>query len=451
MRAKWILQCLVSVLVIGLLAGCLGSPAPSPSDEGKKDDEEKAETTVIRVASTETGPETMEVLQTAGKEYEEEFGVKVEVEAVPLADVFTKINATYGTSAQYDAFLSGYIGHIALLEKEGKVAPVDDIIENIGGKSDFYDGHILFPIKGKTYWIPYDYNLAYGYIRTDWLEEKGLSVPKTWDEFVNVAKAFTDKENNKYGLMMPLKSDGATNWVTSNLLWANNVRIFDDNWKVILDSPEMKPNVVESLNLLKELHQYMPAEASNASYAELTEAFISEQVGMTFYSGRLVDILEQKNPALGEKFQVFGIPMKDGSGVSASLGYDSIAVLNSEHTDETKKFVEWFYKEKLNDFLHTFGVHYFPAQESIYNSEEWRSDEVIKKYWETGVVPQYDLLKNAELHSIDSDGPETDARPGEVFEAYLIPKLFQKVTLNNEDPEQAVEDIADEIRQLVGE
>lgn len=451
MRAKWILQCLVSVLVIGLLAGCLGSPAPSPSDEGKKDDEEKAETTVIRVASTETGPETMEVLQTAGKEYEEEFGVKVEVEAVPLADVFTKINATYGTSSQYDAFLSGYIGHIALLEKEGKVAPVDDIIENIGGKSDFYDGHILFPIKGKTYWIPYDYNLAYGYIRTDWLEEKGLSVPKTWDEFVNVAKAFTDKENNKYGLMMPLKSDGATNWVTSNLLWANNVRIFDDNWKVILDSPEMKPNVVESLNLLKELHQYMPAEASNASYAELTEAFISEQVGMTFYSGRLVDILEQKNPALGEKFQVFGIPMKDGSGVSASLGYDSIAVLNSEHTDETKKFVEWFYKEKLNDFLHTFGVHYFPAQESIYNSEEWRSDEVIKKYWETGVVPQYDLLKNAELHSIDSDGPETDARPGEVFEAYLIPKLFQKVTLNNEDPEQAVEDIADEIRQLVGE
>lgn len=448
MRRKGVLYSIIGFLIIGLLSGCLGS---TPSSDSDKEKGGEGENPVIRIASTETGPETMEVLQNAGKEYEEKTGIKVEVEAVPLADVFTKINATYGTSAQYDAFLSGYIGHIALLEKEGKVAAVDDIIENIGGHDDFYGGHILFPIEGETYWIPYDYNLSYGYIRKDWLEEKGLSVPKTWDELVNVAKAFTDKENNKYGLIMPLKSDGATNWVTSNLLWANDVRIFDDNWKVQLDSEEMKPKVVESLNLLKNLYPYMPAEAANASYAELTEAFISEQVGMTFYSGRLVDIIEQKRPDLGDKFEVFGIPMKDGNGVSASLGYDSIAVLNSEHTDETKKFVEWFYKEKLNEFLHTFGVHYFPAQESVYNSEEWRSDEVITKYWESGVEPQYNLLKNAELHSIDSDGPETDARPGEVFEAFLFPKLFQKVTLNNEDPEQAIDDIAEEIRQLVGE
>ncbi|WP_394138457.1 ABC transporter substrate-binding protein [Cytobacillus oceanisediminis] len=450
MRKKLFFLTMIGVLVVGLLSGCLGSSSKPSTSDGEKGTGDK-EDYVIRVASTETGPETMEVLQNAGKAYEEEFGIKVEVEAVPLADIFTKINATHGTSAQYDAFLTGYIGHISILEEQGKLAPVDDIIENIGGKEDFYNGHILFPIKGKTYWIPYDYNLAYGYIRTDWLKEKGLSVPKTWEELVNVAKEFTDKEANKYGLMMPLKSDGATNWVTSSLLWANNVRIFDDNWNVILDSEEMKPKVVESLNLLKELFPYMPAEAAKASYAELTEAFIADQVGMTFYSGRLVDILDQKKPELGENFEVFGIPMKDGDGVAASLGYDSIAVLNSEHTDETKKFVEWFYNEKINEFLHTFGVHYFPAQESIYNSEEWRSDEVITKYWETGVEPQYELLKNAELHSIDSDGPETDARPGEVFEAFLIPKLFQKVTLNNEDPEKAVEEIADEIRALIGE
>lgn len=448
MRKKWFLLFLVSSLLAGILSGCLGSSA-KPTETKEKTGQEGD--TIIRIASVETGPETMEVLQKAGEEYGKEFGVKVEVEAVPLADIFTKINASYGTSAQYSAFLTGFIGHISILEEQGKLAEVDDIIENLGGKEDFYSGHILFPIKGKTYWIPYDYNLAYGYVRTDWLQEKGLSVPKTWDEFVNVAKALTDKENNKYGLIMPLSSDGATNWITSSLLWANKVRIFDDNWKVILDSDEMKPKVDESLNLLKELYQYMPAEATSASYAEMTEAFISEQVGMTFYSGRLVDILETKNQSLADKFEVFGIPMKDGNGVAASLGYDSMAVLKTDHTDETKKFVEWFYKEKLNDFLHTDGVHYFPAQESIYNSEEWRSDPVITKYWETGVEPQYEILKNAELHSIDSDGPETDARPGKVFEAFLIPKLFQKVTLNNEDPEKAVEEIADEIRKLVGE
>jgi multiple sugar transport system substrate-binding protein len=443
MKKKWFIIFLSLLIVIPLLSGCLGSKKETSGDN--------AEGITIRIASSETGAANMEVLEKAGKEYEEKFGVKVISEAVPLAEIFTKINATSGTSAQYDAFLTGFIGHISLLQEQDKLAPVDDIIESLGGKEDFYDGHILFPINDQVYWVPYDYNLAYGYIRTDWLEEKGLSIPKTWDDFINVAKKFSDKSNNKYGLIMPLKSDGATNWITSSLLWSNGVRIFDDEWNVILDSKEMKPKVVESLNLLKELYPYMPAEAANASYAEMTEAFISGQVGMSFYSGRLVDILEEKNPDLADKFEVFGIPTKNGDGVAATLGYDSMAVLKTENTEETKKFVEWFYKEKLIDFLHTFPVHYFPAQKSIYESEEWRSAHNIQKYWETGVEPQYDLLQNAEMHSIDTDGPYTDQRPGQVFESFLIPKLFQKVTLNNEDPGKAVDDIANEIRKLIGQ
>ncbi|WP_158735597.1 ABC transporter substrate-binding protein [Alteribacillus sp. YIM 98480] len=434
-------------ILLTFLSGCLGSSEPSEGNTSSSSEDEK----VIRIASAETDDKAMDVLNEAGEEYEEEFGIKVEAEAVPLADIFTKINATHGTSAQYDAFLTGFIGHISILEEEGKLAPVDDIIESLGGEEDFYDGHILFPIDGETYWIPYDYNLAYGYVRKDWLEEKGLSVPTDWDEFINVAEELTNKEENQYGLMMPLKSDGATNWITSSLLWANDVRIFDDDWNVILDSDEMKPKVVESLELLKDLYSYMPAEAQSASYAEMTEAFISGQVGMTFYSGRLVDILERNNPELADDFEVFGIPKKDGDGIAATLGYDAMAVLESDHTEDTKDFVKWFYEEKLYDFMHTDGVHYFPAQESIYNDEEWRDDSIISKYWESGVEPQYELLQEADLHSIDTDGPETDARPGEIFESFLIPKLFQKVTINEEEPEQAVDDIAEEIRQLVNQ
>lgn len=432
-------------IIVFLISGCLGSGKKMAGDGGGN----QKDTVTIRIASAETGAETMKVLQDAGKEYEKKTGVKVVVEAVPLADIYTKVNATYGTSAQYSAILTGYIGHITLLEKMGRVVPVDDIIDKLGGKADFYDGHILFPIKGKTYWIPYDYNLAFGYVRKDWLNEKGLSVPKTWDELVKVAQALTDKGKNRYGLIMPLKSDDSTNWVTSSLLWANDVRIFDDNWNVILDSNEMKPKVVESLQLLKQLYPYMPPKATNASYADLTEAFLSEQVGMTFYSGRLVDMIETKNPKLADKFEVFGIPTKDGKGVAATLGYDGMAILNTDHTDETKKFVEWFYKEKLIDFLGTFPVHYFPAQKSIYNSEKWRNLPNIKKYWETAVKPQYELLTKAKLHSIDTDGPETDERPGTVFQSLVFPKMFQRVTVNNEEPEKVVVDTANEIRSLI--
>lgn len=435
-------------LTASLVSGCLGGGS-KPAESGGGTDASGHKNVTIRIASTETGAESMKVLQDAGKEYEEKTGVKVVAEAVPLADVYTKINATYGTSSQYSAFLTGYIGHITLLEKQGRLTPVDDIIETLGGAEDFYDGHILFPINGKVYWIPYDYNLGYGYVRKDWLAEKGLSTPKTWDELVNAAKQLTDKDANQYGLIMPLKADDSSNWLTSALLWANDVRIFDDQWNVILDSPEMKPKVVESLNLLKELFQYMPTKAANASYSDMTEAFVGEQVGMSFYSGRLVDIVDSKNPKLADQFEVFGIPRKDGNGVAASLGYDSMAVLQTNHTDETKKFVEWFYKEKMIDFLNSVPVHYFPAQKSIYESEKWRNLPNIKKYWETGVEPQYKLLTEATLHSIDTDGPTTDERPGKVFQSLIIPKMFQRVTINNEDPGKVVDETAKEIRSLI--
>jgi multiple sugar transport system substrate-binding protein len=453
---KKMLVTISMLLVLVLVAGCMsgsgsdnssnGNNSSSSSSPGQGGDKKNI---TIRIASAETAASSMKVLEEAGKEYEKLTGIKVEAEAVPLADMYTKVSATYGTSSQYSAFLTGYVGHITLFQEQGWLAEVDDIIEKLGGAADFYDGKQLFPINGKTYWIPYDYNLGYGYIRTDWLAEKGLSVPKTWDELINVAKAFTDKANNRYGIIVPLKVDDSSNWLTTSFLWANDVRIFDDNWNVILDSPEMKPKVVEAFQLLQDLYPYMPERAQNATYADMTEAFLSEQVGITLYSGRLVDQMQDKNPDLEDKFQVFTIPAKNGGTGAATFGYDGMAILNTDHTAETKAFVEWFYKEKIIDFLNSSPVHIFPAQKSIYNSEEWRNLPSIKKYWETGVQPQYEILTTAKLHSIDSDGPHIDQRPGKVFQSFVFPNAFQRVTINGEDPEKVVSDLAEEIRTLV--
>jgi len=455
MRMKW-LSLLCLLLTVALLSGCMSgskpdsggaSQSPSGSAGSGSGGAEKKDIT-IRIASAETAAASMAALEEAGKEYEQLTGIKVVAEAVPLADIYTKISVTYGTSSQYSAFLTGYIGHVTLLESQGRLAPVDDIIEKLGGTSDFYNGHVLFPVDGKVYWIPYDYNLGYGYIRKDWLAEKGLSVPKTWDELLNVVKAFTDKGKERYGIIMPLKDDDSSNWLTTVPLWANDVRIFDDNWNVILDSPEMKPKVVEALQLIKDLYPYMPDRAQNASYADMTEAFLSEQVGITFYSGRLVDQIEGKNPALADKFEVFPFPAKNGGTGAATLGYDAVAILNTDHVEETKKFIEWFFTEKIYDFLNSSPVHLFPAQKSIFESEKWRSLPAIKTYWETGVQPQYEILTKAKLHSIDSDGPHADDRPAQVFQSMLFPKAFQRITINNEDPAKVVDDLAEEIRKL---
>jgi multiple sugar transport system substrate-binding protein len=455
---KFVFVLLTMLLVMSVLAGCLGSGNSGSSDSRGGDSSAsggnsgggggKHEVT-IRIASAETSGAVMQVWEEAGKEYEQLTGVKVVAEAVPLTEIYTKINATYGTSAQYSMFTTGFIGHISLFQEQGWLAEVDDLIEALGGKEDFDGGDILFPINGKTYWIPYDYNNAIGFIRKDWLEEKGLEVPTNWDELLNVVRAFTDKANNRYGILMPLKSDDSTNWVTSQVLWANDVRIFDDNWNVILDSPEMKPKVVESLNLLKELYKYMPARADNATYGDLTESFISEQVGITFYTGRIIDFLDEQNPALGDKFQLFGFPKKDGGGITAGFGYDGMAILNTDHVDETKKFVEWFYKEKLVDMYATGANHFYPVQKSFFENEKWRNLPLVSKYWDVGMNAMRELFGKADMHSIDTDGPEISQISGGVFQSMVFPKMYQRVTINDEDPGKVVDVIAQEIREMI--
>lgn len=437
---------LVVTMVLFLLFGAVGCGSKAPADNGaSKGGQEKI---TLRIASAETAPASMKALQDIGKEYEAKTGIKVEAEAVPLADIYAKVNSTLNTSAQYDIFLTGFIGHVAILKDRGLLEPLDDVIANIGGKADFKE-EILFPIDDVCYWIPYDYNLAYLHIRKDWLEEKNLEIPKTWDQLVNVAKAFTDKDNNKYGMMLPLKSDTATCWLTTGFMWANDVRIFDDQWNVILDSPEIRPKVIETLELMKELAPYMPAGIEQASYSETIAAFTSGQVGIAPYCGRIVETIESKAPDLADKFVVAGFPTKDGSGSAVTFGYDGMAVLKSPKSAEAKKFVEWFYKEKIVDFLHSAPIHLFPAQESIYQNEKWRSHPLIKKYWETAVEPQYELLHNAKMNSIDTDGPYMDEKPGIVLESYVIPKMFQRVLLNNEDPAKVVDETAAEIRNMV--
>lgn len=438
-----------SLIVVGCASNKDGNSGSSGGDSGSQSGGSSGGSKkTIRILSSETNQYAVDYLNEAVKAYEEETGIHAEIEVVPTEDSFAKISSTMNSSSHYDVFITGYLGHVALLAEQDMIVPVDDVIEKIGGREDFAE-QILAPIDGKIYWIPYDYNLAFGYIRKDWLEEKGLSVPKTWAELEHVAKELTDKEKGRYGIIMPLKSDGSPNWLSTGMLWANDVHFFDENWNVILDSPEMKPKVVEALNHLKTLYQYMPPGVENKSYADELASFTSGESAIAFYGGRLTDLIEDKYPELSDKFEVFPYPSPDGSKFATTFGYAGMVAIKSEQTDEAKKFLEWFYKNKLIGFLHTVPVHFFPAQESVYNNEEWRSHPSIQKYWDVAVEPQYYFKHNAIINSVDTDGPYFDIRAGHLFESNLVAKMYQKVCLLNEDPEKVVDEIAQEIRDLL--
>ncbi len=405
----------------------------------------RAQQTTLRFLNAETDPNTVKFLQQAAAEWKDRTGVAVEVESVPLGDVFPKLTTSIKAGRPYDVGTLAFVGHVILLAREGHLAPVTRIVEKIG-RNDF-GPRVLFPWRNEVWWYPYDYNLAYLFARKDWLAEKGLKAPKSHAEWVSVSKALTGGE--RYGTALPVGSNGATNWVGYGPFAANNVRWFDDRWNVVLDSPAEKKKAVAALELYKTLWATMPPGMASASFAEMLNAFSTGRAGIVPYTGRMIHHIERNSPELADKYEILPFPAEDGKGAGVTHGYDGWLVMKGPNQAEALKFVEWLGTDRLVDFLHTVALHYQPCRLSVYKDQKWRSHPLVQKHWGAMETMRGFLDGGVTIASLDTDGPEVDPRPGIVWEGMVYPELLQAVILKNVPPAEAVSQAAARARQLV--
>ena len=85
------------------------------------------------------------------------------------------------------------------------LVPVDDLIDDIGrdkfSKTALSEGEK----DGECYSLPLYSHAQVMWYRKDLLEEAGLSVPKTWDEFAEAAKTLT--KDGVFGCSFPCGSN----------------------------------------------------------------------------------------------------------------------------------------------------------------------------------------------------------------------------------------------------
>jgi multiple sugar transport system substrate-binding protein len=152
---------------------------------------------------TFTGPQIAEPLQRRGPDFTELTGAKVNVIIVPFSDLYQKIltDAATGTNAfdawvfapqwMVDYIVPGYIEDMTDRVAADEALEWEDVAPFF---RDFSAGY-----EGRVYTIPLDGDFHMVYYRTDLLEEAGLEPPKTWDEYLEVAKFFYGKDLNGDG------------------------------------------------------------------------------------------------------------------------------------------------------------------------------------------------------------------------------------------------------------
>ncbi|MFF4015982.1 ABC transporter substrate-binding protein [Streptomyces sp. NPDC001843] len=91
---------------------------------------------------------------------------------------------------------------------------------------------------GKHYGIPYSRQAMTLMIRKDWLSKLGLKAPRTWQQMIDVAKAFAtrdpdgDGKKDTYGIVAPASAqNGYAAWWGSSFLWQGGAKIIEPDGK----------------------------------------------------------------------------------------------------------------------------------------------------------------------------------------------------------------------------
>ena len=151
-----------------------------------------------------------------GDAFEALTGTKIEI-VKPVHNEYSKIlGATFAAGDLPDIVEIQTNDYLAYASS-GNLVPLEDYIESSDALKDV-DPALLDAYKlkdGHIYGVPtYNGGGCVTYIRKDWLDNLGLSVPTTWDEYYNVLKAFTydDPDGNGVDDTMGLTLPFQTKW-----------------------------------------------------------------------------------------------------------------------------------------------------------------------------------------------------------------------------------------------
>lgn len=147
-------------------------------------------------------------------------------------------------------------------------------------------------LKGDVYAVPFSAQANLLFIRSDWLTKLNLQAPKTWDDVVNVAKAFTtqdpdgDGKADTYGLDVPGSTTrGYVSWYWSTFFWQAGGEYFKDNGGGKFSASVNSAAGVQATTWFKDLFctsKVVQPSALNDTTTETNKAFQTGVTGMYF-------------------------------------------------------------------------------------------------------------------------------------------------------------------------
>ncbi len=279
---------------------------------------------------------------------------------------------------------------------------------------------------GKHWTVPSFGSTEIFYVRKDKVKEKGLALPETWDQVVEVAKAITvPGEFWGWGPQV-----GTPSWDSevsfSSTMWAYGARTWDESGKVAVDSPETRT----VLNFFSDAWKagIIPSDAAVWDDSGNNKAYLTGITGMIWNTPSVLKKMEKEMPELLANTEIMLLPKGPQGRFTAGYYYQWGAFKNSKYPDEAKALMEWLLSpNQLRAAYAESGGNMMPVFKDMINDQMFKISpqrEVIAKMVEFTVPQGYPGANRPWIQTAWMD--------------HTICKMFNRVMFESWDNDKAI-------------
>jgi ABC-type glycerol-3-phosphate transport system substrate-binding protein len=228
--------------------------------------------------------------------FREEFGVNLKVNTFPRDEYMTKLNLAI-TSGQLQGLVVPFTpGDVLRYREDGAILPMDAMLaSNTTWYAQPEEFRETFKYYGETWALPTGLEpvMFARFARRDWLENLGMDVPETIDEFYEMARAFTEDDPDGNGMDDTVGLVSAGTWNLQDIFATFDARLnnfgadpicWDENEQAYVDS-FLKPEAAEVLAFLNDLYEngYLDQETFTNNSSAMRSKLWSGKYGSAYY------------------------------------------------------------------------------------------------------------------------------------------------------------------------
>jgi multiple sugar transport system substrate-binding protein len=316
----------------------------------------------------------------------------------------------------------------------GWTIPVEDILP-AAERSKFFGGTIAgATYDGKLYAVPWFNNGPGLFYRKDLLDSAGLQPPKSYDELVKISKQLQTPQVAGFIFQAAQAEGGLISWL--EYLWGYGGNLLDDQMKVVLDKSDAGVDALKRLvgyiydeKISPEacLTMRIPADAENA-FASGGAVFLRSWMTAT-------SSMDGATSKVKGKWDVTTLPSEDGTKPGPGcLGTWNLGISAfSKHQKEAAEAIKWLtsLEQQTARYL---GNGNLPARSAVFDDPK-----VKEKYtYVDRLKPAFEALKPRPVTPYYSQLSSDALQPN-----------YGAAMTRQKQPEQAIKDMADAMRQIL--